>query len=173
MTQRFTLGDLSPEHRRQALAQIDGNPVVATETAYVDGAKHVRFITEEPKRKYRNEPIVIDGERFDSKFEAQRWRELQNQVTTGLITQLHRQVEFSLDAWTRKGPRRVGAYIADFTYELQGRLVVEDAKSEPTRKHSTYQLKRKMFEAQYDIEIVEVMRPKRRLGRRIESESRA
>lgn len=49
-------------------------------------------------------------------------------------------------------------YIADFRYyDYDARhWITEDVKSEITRKNSTYRLKKKLVEAIYNIEIVEV-----------------
>lgn len=49
------------------------------------------------------------------------------------------------------------AYIADFQYHnaKTGDLVVEDAKSEATKKKESYIIKRKLMLSVYDIRIVE------------------
>ena len=46
--------------------------------------------------KYRNKPIVVDGERFDSQAEYSRWRLLDMHQKEGRITNLQRQVPFML-----------------------------------------------------------------------------
>ena len=52
---------------------------------------------------------------------------------------------------------KLGKYIADFCYlDLDGREVVEDVKSEPT-KTAVYRIKCKLMIALYGIRIVEVM----------------
>ena len=49
-------------------------------------------------------------------------------------------------------------YIADFTYKKDGKLYVEDVKSEITRKDKTYRLKIKILLDRYkDIEFREIM----------------
>lgn len=158
---RFTSIDDLPQHmREQARAQIDGRRVIGHELTSVAGAQHVRFITEPKRRKYRNEPIEVDGQKFDSRWEATRYAELCNQLAAGLITGLRRQVPFALEAWTITGPVRVGAYWADFVYSRDGNTVIEDAKSAPTRKDKTYQWKKRHLEVQYGTRITEVERVK-------------
>lgn len=161
---RFTLDDLSPEHREQATAQLKPEPVSLYE---IERRWNRRNYPKGPSdqaqpRKYRNEPVEFEGRTFDSRWELQRYKELRNQVDAGLIVDLYLQVPFSLEVWTPKGPVRVAAYIADATYRRDGSLVVEDAKSAATRKNPVYALKRKMFEAQYGIAITEVQRQRRK-----------
>ena len=103
-------------------------------------------------RKYRNVPTVIDGHRFDSKREAARWSELNLLVRAGEITGLERQVRFPL---TVNGVT-VAHYVADYVYrDHQDRRVVEDVKSEITRKDPTYRLKAKLMAVLHQ-QIVEV-----------------
>ena len=107
--------------------------------------------------KYRNKPYVLDGIRFDSQREAQRWYELQQMQKAGLISELARQVNFDLTTMRRgdeaRGFQSVGKYRADFTYIAQGKLVVEDAKGMRT---DIYRWKKKHFEIEYGIPIKEV-----------------
>ena len=51
---------------------------------------------------------------------------------------------------------KVCTYIADFTYEELGGVVVEDVKSEFTRKDPVYRLKNKLMKACHGIDIREV-----------------
>lgn len=169
---RLTVEDLPPAMREQARAQLNQPPgpsLVYTKACplplYSDQSRaaHSPLQCLQPTpRKYRNEPITVDGRTFDSKWEYQRYTELRNQVAAGLVTDLYAQVPFGLDVWSSAGPVRVGCWVADFTYRREGAMVVEDAKSSATRKNSTYQLKRKMFEAQYGIAITEVERRRRK-----------
>lgn len=99
--------------------------------------------------KYRNERVMVDGLLFDSKREARRWGELQLLEKVGEIQHLRRQVRYDL---TVKGVR-VGQYVADFVYTKHNRTVVEDAKGVRTQ---VYRLKRKLMQAIYDVDIVEV-----------------
>jgi len=64
---------------------------------------------------------------------------------TGIIRSLERQVVYQLLV----NGIKVCAYVADFTYYDIERdcFVVEDVKSEATRKQRAYRIKRKLFEA--------------------------
>ena len=100
--------------------------------------------------KYRNEPTVVDGVRFDSRKEAARWCELRLLERAGAIADLARQVRFVLEV----GGVRVGVYVADFQYREGGERVVEDVKSEGTRTQ-VYRLKKRLMLACHGIEIRE------------------
>lgn len=101
-----------------------------------------------PGTKYRNKPVEVDGIRFDSKREAQRWHELQLEERAGHISNLRRQAKFPL-VWNRV---LICSYVADFVYLRDGAEVVEDSKGMRTRE---YTLKKKMMLAAYGIEIKE------------------
>lgn len=101
-------------------------------------------------RKYHNEPIEVDGIRFDSIAESTRYRELTHLLNAGEITCLELQVTYPLMV---QGVR-IASYIADFRYlDIDGDVVVEDVKGVRT---AVYKLKKKHLKAQYGIEIVEV-----------------
>ena len=131
------------EQRYQALAQL--------KTALIQKA-----------RKYRNEPEMAEGIRFDSKKEAGRFRELQAMLQAGLIRELRLQQDFTLqEAYTTPDGRRIRAirYCADFCYERKTQngweKIVEDVKSRATRTQK-YIIKRKMMQDRYGIEIKEI-----------------
>lgn len=71
--------------------------------------------------------------------------------TSGQITKLERQKEFELTV----NDQLICVYVADFTYEQDGKLVAEDVKSKMTRKLPVYAIKRKMMKAIHNIEIRE------------------
>lgn len=106
--------------------------------------------------KYGNKKIVIDGEKFDSERESKRWKELLILQHIGEIKDLRRQVRFELQPSYKKNGKTIRAitYVADFTYFLNGKLVVEDSKGYRTE---VYKLKKKLFEYKYpELEIKEV-----------------
>ena len=130
-----------------------------------------------PKKrsKYGNEKAEIDGIKFDSRKEADRYRELMLLLKAGKIRDLRLQHEFLLQpAFTTPHGKRVRSirYVADFTYEemhiigqggcmdpigqkIVWRFVVEDVKSEATRKNKVYIMKKKMMQDKYGITIRE------------------
>ena len=105
--------------------------------------------------KYNNTKIVLDGIKFDSKREAQRYQELKLLERAGKITDLVLQPKFELiQKYTINGRNvRKMEYIADFKYTENGKMVVEDAKGFKTKE---YLIKKKLFEFKYGIEIMEV-----------------
>ncbi len=105
--------------------------------------------------KYRAVKTVVDGMLFDSKREAEVWISLQALRRAGTIVNLERQVKFPLHGVDDKGkPGKVCIYIADFVFQdLDGHTNVYDAKGYKT---AMYRLKKKWFELQYGLRIVEV-----------------
>lgn len=104
--------------------------------------------------KYRAQPTTIDGIRFDSKREANRYVDLCMQRDRGLISDLELQPQFPLSVVTPDGTKVIiGRYIADFRYRRDGELIVEDAKG--FRGKELYVWKKKHVEAEYGIAIRE------------------
>lgn len=124
------------------------------------------------RSKYGNRKTVVDGITFDSKKEANRFRELQLLERAGKITALQRQVKYVLIPTQREFSNEIykkGAhqghfkpgkvlekecsYIADFAYIQDGAYVVEDTKGVRTE---AYKIKRKLMLERYGIQIREV-----------------
>lgn len=107
------------------------------------------------KTKYRNQKIVVDNIKFDSKKEAKRYQELLLMQKAGIITDLKRQVPYTLiPAFNlNKKKYRAITYIADFVYKENGIEAVEDTKGFRT---DVYKLKKKLMAYIYQIEIKEV-----------------
>lgn len=110
--------------------------------------------------KYGARKVTSGGIKHDSLKEADRWRALEQLARAGQIRDLQRQVPFVLAPAVRLDgePRKKPAlrYVADFTYMLDGRLVVEDAKSPPTRKLPAYRIKKHLMATVHGIHILEV-----------------
>ncbi len=106
-------------------------------------------------RKYGNRKTVVDGIKFDSKAEAERYKELKLLEKAGLIKNLILQPEFLLlDKFKYNGKtERAIKYIADFKYfdVARGVYVVEDVKGVETE---VFKIKRKLFLKQYGGEYV-------------------
>lgn len=113
-------------------------------------------ITTEAKRnKYHNKKVLIDNITFDSIKEGNRYKELKLLESKGIITDLQLQVKYELQPSymiNNKTTRSIN-YVADFTYILDNKLIIEDTKGYRTE---VYKLKKKMFEFKYGIEISEV-----------------
>lgn len=91
------------------------------------------------RSKFRNKPTVVDGKRFMSKLEAERYRQLVRMRDEGLIASFECQPKFELIAGIR--------YIADFKiWWLDGRISVEDVKGVETE---AFKLKHKIWNSLY------------------------
>lgn len=85
--------------------------------------------------KYKNEKVVSDGIKFDSKKEEQRWQELKLLENQEMIRNLRRQVRFELQPSYKKNGKTIRGiyYVADFVYGVcilgeGNKLIVEDTK---------------------------------------------
>lgn len=103
--------------------------------------------------KYHAQRVETEDGKFDSKLEFRRWRELKLLERAGVITELKRQVKIPLIPQSKYG--REIAYVADFSYREDGKVVIEDTKSEAT-KTPLYRLKKRLVAEKYGIEIKEV-----------------
>lgn len=107
------------------------------------------------KSKYGNKKVVIDGIKFDSQKEGNRYKELKLLESKGIIKDLKLQVKYELQSSYKMNDKTIRAisYICDFEYKLDNKLIVEDVKGYRT---SIYKMKKKMFEYKYGIEIKEM-----------------
>ena len=104
------------------------------------------------RRKYRNQPVELDGIRFDSKREATYYAELKLREKAGEVGGVELQKRFPI-----LGPagELVCTYVADFAFwdHREDRFRVVDTKGVET---DVFKLKRKMMRAfnGIDIEVV-------------------
>ena len=115
-----------------------------------------KFITKAKKSKYRAEKVEIDGIKFDSRRESERYIVLKHLERIGAINELRLQVPFELQPKFVIAGETIRAikYIADFVYkDKDGNIVVEDSKGYRTKE---YLLKKKMFEYKFNLKIMEV-----------------
>ena len=118
--------------------------------------------------KYHNRKVqTTDGLIHDSRKEAVRWTHLNLMEKAGAITGLQRQVKFVLipaqyepDTIGKNGKFKKGkcierecAYVADFIYNENDKVVVEDVKGVRTKE---YIIKRKLMLQVYGIQIKEI-----------------
>jgi hypothetical protein len=104
------------------------------------------------QRKFKNIPTEIDGIRFDSKKEAQRYVDLKMLERIKEITALELQPKFTLAV----NGHKICDYRADFRYcDASGAVVVEDVKSAGTKTRQ-YRIKIKLLRALTGIEVREV-----------------
>lgn len=118
-------------------------------------AMHVATGCDKPKRpKYGNRKVTdVAGNVHDSGKEYRHWQSLEIREKAGEISQLRRQVPFALVV----NGVLVCQYIADAVYVEGSATIVDDVKSEPTRKKPEYRIKLKLMQAIHGIQIREVM----------------
>jgi hypothetical protein len=103
------------------------------------------------KSKYSNKIVTIDGIKFRSIREGNRYKLLKILEKNGNITNLVLQPKFVLVEDKSIGFKLT--YIADFQYTIQGVNVVEDVKG---MKTNVYKQKKKLMLRKYGITIKEV-----------------
>jgi hypothetical protein len=126
--------------------------------------------------KYRNKKVSFQGEEFDSKREMQRYLVLKDAESKGIIQNLQKQVNFELipkieeevvihlkrkDKVQRKTIQLPIVYRADFVYEKDGVMVVEDVKASANMRSldRVFLLKEKLFRWKYGFSIKRVYKP--------------
>ena len=104
--------------------------------------------------KYHSKKIIIDGIKFDSKKEGNRYLQLKKLEEEGIISDLKLQVPFVLiEPFTLNGKKyRKTEYVADFVYIRNGERIVEDTKGYKTE---LYRIKKKLMAYLYQIQIKE------------------
>lgn len=109
--------------------------------------------------KYHNQKAERGEIRFDSQKEARRYDDLLFLLKSGKIEDLRLQPQFTLqESYKTPSGKRVQAirYVADFSYRTpDGKMIVEDVKSEAT-KTRVYEIKRKLMQERFGIEVREV-----------------
>jgi len=106
------------------------------------------------RSKYGAIKTEVDGITFHSRKEAARYQELKFLEAAGEISEIECQPKIEIII----NDVHIAWYIADFRY-LDNKTeheVIEDVKSEATKKLPVYRLKKKLVEAIYKIKIEEV-----------------
>lgn len=101
-----------------------------------------------PPNKMGARKVYTTEGTFDSMEEHKRWCSLKLLLRAGVISDLRRQVKYSLDA----GGIHISNYVADFVYLNDGVEVVEDSKGFKTPE---YIQKRRLMKEILGIEIFE------------------
>lgn len=113
------------------------------------------------RNKFNAQKVELDGMTFDSKKEHKRYIELKAMQQRGEIFGLEHHTKFELAPKTRlEGEKRSKPalrYFADFTYYIiTGEYIVEDVKSEVTRKKDSYRNKKHLMKTVLNIDVREV-----------------
>lgn len=103
-----------------------------------------------PQMKYRNQKVEIDGYKFASRREANRYGRLKLLKQEGSVIDFKMQVKYPIVINNQK----ICVYIGDFEVLWRsGKTTVEDCKG---MKTSTYALKKKLVKAVLGIVIKEI-----------------
>ena len=106
--------------------------------------------------KYNAEKTTVDGIRFDSKAEAERYTVLRDMERHGVISDLRLQAPIELIPACKVNGKtqRAIIYKADFVYQQNGQRIVEDVKGFETKE---YKIKKKILLWRYpDIAFYEI-----------------
>ena len=110
--------------------------------------------------KYKSNKAEVDGIKFDSKKEANRYLLLKDMEERGEISDLQMQVTYELIPPQKQDGKcieRACKYKADFVYNKDGLTVVEDVKGyKQSTAYSVFVIKRKLMLEKYGIRVVEV-----------------
>lgn len=102
--------------------------------------------------KYHNQPVTIDGHRFDSTLEARHYQTLKIAAENGWISNLELQPRFVLQpklTLPNGKTQRAIVYVGDFRFTRKdGQDTVVDSKGILL---PTFLLKLKMFRSQYPL----------------------
>lgn len=126
------------------------------------------------KTKYFSKKVEVDGIKFDSRKEADRYLYLKEQEYHALISDLQMQVSFVLipaqyeeriEYTPKKRKKKLVnkllekkiVYKADFVYTKDGEVVVEDVKGyRNSTAYAVYVIKRKLMLWVHGIKVVEI-----------------
>lgn len=115
-------------------------------------------------RKYHNTKTVVDGIKFDSKLEAERYAQLKIMERAGVIKELELQPSFELLPSFRKNGKtwRKTVYKADFMYILvdDDSYIIEDVKGSTAVITDVFRLKQKLFEYKYPDYTISIVTSK-------------
>lgn len=108
--------------------------------------------------KYKSVKVEIDGHKFDSKMEGNRYLKLKELLKEKQIKDLELQPRFLLQPSFKKYGRTIRKieYIADFKYydNVRQKLIIEDVKGFETKD---FKIKQKYFDYKYpelELELV-------------------
>ena len=113
------------------------------------------------RNKFGAIPTEVDGHRFPSKREANRYCALKRLQISGDISELELQPKFPLMIdgkfvlmrSDRYPNGRRCSYTADFRYRVNGAVVVEEVKGGRATDTEASRLRRAVAEAQYDMRV--------------------
>lgn len=122
-----------------------------TRPSSISTEEYRALLASEKRRKYKNQPVEIDGIRFVSRMEGRRYEQLRDMQKAGVIRNLQLQTNYRLCV----NGVLICRYRPDFEYDevATGEHVVEDVKG--YRNH-VYAIKAQLMLACYGITVREV-----------------
>lgn len=115
-------------------------------------------------RKYHNTKTVLNGIKFDSKLEAERYAQLKILERAGVIRALELQPSFVLIPSFKKNGKtwRKAVYKADFRYIFceDDSYIIEDVKGSTAVITDVFRLKQKLFEYKYPDYTISIVTSK-------------
>lgn len=160
---RWLITDLPPAMRRQVEDKM--RMVRGKDTQDINESKAAarKAAPEKPaKNKFGAKSLKFvmpngDVVRFDSKHEYAEYQKLALREKAGEISGLRVHVRFSLfDAGDNCRGEHFGCYTADFTFRENGKLVVADAKSPPTRARRDWKRTKQLLKSCHGHEVIEL-----------------
>lgn len=98
------------------------------------------------RNKYNAQPTYVEDIRFDSKKEAERYKNLLLLQKANIVDKFLLQPRFEVGGGVK--------YYADFIiFWSNGTVTIEDVKSPITAKKSDFIIKKKIIETKYDLPI--------------------
>ena len=168
-----SVSDLPEKYQAQINAEIKRRNVNRAARAAVEMVQSAREVkgkqAKKKEQKFHNRPTErimpnSDVRTFASAREASRYDELMLLLRAGEIREMKIQPQFTLkESFVTPEGDLSGkvVYIADFSYEARAKdgtwhFVVEDVKSERTRKNKDYRIKVKLMQEVRGITVQEV-----------------
>lgn len=109
-----------------------------------------------PRNKYGAKKVVMDGLKFDSQREANRWLYLSIRARMREICELERQVRYELAPSVRivgeKRARPALRFTADFRYRdaVTGEVIVEDSKG---HADTSFRIRQHLMKSVHGIDV--------------------
>jgi len=114
---------------------------------------NLKKVRPRPKKrsKYNNIKTIRDGQKFDSKKEANRYTELRLLEKAGKIEYLRTQVKFDLIPTIKRTSKTLSkvTYTCDFMYKEGSNTIVEDVKGGKVTQTQVFRIKMRLFLLKY------------------------
>lgn len=154
------LEDLPLRYQKQAKKQIEEQDRKQDRLNHliIEDESENKSKPRKPEKYHSQRVSTYTGVSFRSKKEEKRYWELMDLLESGEISDLKLEPQFTLlEGYRKPDGSRVKRlhYTADFSYIEDGKLVVEDVKSAPT-KTEAYGIRKTLMKDKYGIDIREI-----------------